>query len=72
MFFIKYKIKNTNTKNIHTLLNHMLVLVLVLVLALVLVKIFVVMFLFCEAEDKGQLINALISLGICSTPKELK
>ena len=35
-------------------------------------KIFVVMFLFCEAEDKGQLINALISLGICSTPKESK
>ena len=40
------------------------------------------MFLFCEAEDKGryeveefkerQLINSLISLGICYTPKESK
>ena len=33
-------------------------------------KIFVLMFLFFEAEDKGRLINALISFGICSTPKE--
>ena len=35
-------------------------------------KIFVLMFLFGEAEEKGRLINALISFGICSTPKELK
>ena len=45
-------------------------------------KIFVIMFLFCEAEDKRRckveefkerrLINSLISLGICSTPKESK
>ena len=32
-------------------------------------KIFVIMFLFCEAEDKGRLINAFISLGKCSTSK---
>ena len=32
-------------------------------------KIFVIMSLFCEAEDKGRLINSFISLGICSTPK---
>ena len=35
-------------------------------------KIFVFMYLFCKAEDEGQSINVLISLGICSTPKELK
>ena len=45
-------------------------------------KIFVLMLLFLEAEDKGwyeveefkeqQLKNALISFGICSTPKESK
>ena len=35
-------------------------------------EMFAVMFLFCKAEDKGRLINALISLGMCSTPKELK
>ena len=35
-------------------------------------KMFVLMFLFCEAEDKGGLINALISFRICSTPKESK
>ena len=27
------------------------------------------MYLFCEAGDKIRLINALISFGICSTPK---
>ena len=32
-------------------------------------KIFLVMFLLCEAEDEERLINTLISLGICSTPK---
>ena len=32
-------------------------------------KIFVIMFLLCIAEDKERLINALISLGIGSTPK---
>ena len=32
-------------------------------------KIFVLKFLFLKAEDEGRLINALISLGICSTPK---
>ena len=36
------------------------------------IKMLVLMFLFCEAENKGQLINALISFGICSTPKESK
>ena len=35
-------------------------------------KMFVLMFLFCEAEDKGRLVNAQISFGICSTPKESK
>ena len=28
--------------------------------------------LLCKAEDEGRLINALTSLGICSTPKESK
>ena len=32
-------------------------------------KIFVIMFLLCEAEDEGRLINVLVSLGMCSTPK---
>ena len=32
-------------------------------------KIFLVMILLCEAEDEERLINTLISLGICSTPK---
>ena len=32
-------------------------------------KIFVLMFLFCEAENEGRLINALISLGMCSNQK---
>ena len=32
-------------------------------------KIFVILFLSCEAENEGQLINVLISLGISSTPK---
>ena len=35
-------------------------------------KIFVLMFLFGKAEEKGRLINVLISFGICSFPKELK
>ena len=35
-------------------------------------KILVLMFLFCKAEDKGRLINTLITFGICSTPKESK
>ena len=35
-------------------------------------KIFAVMFLLCKAEDEVRLINALISLGTCSTPKESK
>ena len=35
-------------------------------------KMFVLTFLFCKAEDKGRLINALISFRICSTPKESK
>ena len=35
-------------------------------------KIFVAMLLFYEAEDKGRLIDALISFGICSTPKQSK
>ena len=30
------------------------------------------MLLFYEAEDKGRLIDALISFGICSTPKQSK
>ena len=30
------------------------------------------MFLLCKAEDEGRSINALISFGICSTPKESK
>ena len=29
-------------------------------------KMFVLIFLFCKAEDEGRLIDALISLGICS------
>ena len=33
------------------------------------VKMFALMFLFCEAEDKGRLADALISLGIHYTPK---
>ena len=33
---------------------------------------FVIMFLLGKAEDKVQLINGLISFGICSTPKESK
>ena len=32
-------------------------------------KIFVLIFLFCEPEDEERLINFVISLGICSTPK---
>ena len=32
-------------------------------------KIFVLIFLFCEAEDKGRLINISMSFGLCSTPK---
>ena len=35
-------------------------------------KIFVIMFLLCKSEDEERLINALICLGMCSTPKELK
>ena len=35
-------------------------------------KIYVLMFLFCKAEDKGRLINVLISFGICTTPKEVE
>ena len=32
-------------------------------------KMFVIMLLLCKAEDEERLINVLISLGICSTPK---
>ena len=32
-------------------------------------KIFTLTILFCQAEDEGRLMNALLSLGICSTPK---
>ena len=35
-------------------------------------KMFAVMFLLCKAENEVRLINVLISLGICSTPKESK
>ena len=30
---------------------------------------FILMFLYCDAEDKERLLDALISFGICSTPK---
>ena len=32
-------------------------------------SMFILMILFCDAEDKGRLLDALISFRICSTPK---